>query len=124
MEIIKLTGYGHLYAVDSFFLEYQALFGKSAAEHKKHLAKLRTNLGILDRELQAAVQYQQFEKLGGEELYSIRHVSKANPRVIYAFFAADGKIILISCFKERNAADYQRGIQQAKTRINQLEVEL
>lgn len=124
MEIIKLKGYEHLYAVDSFFLEYQALFGKSAAEHKKHLTKLRTSLGILDRELQAAVQYQQFEKLSGEELYSIRHVSKANPRVIYAFFTDDGKIILISCFKEHNAADYQRGIQQAKSRINQLEVGL
>lgn len=125
MEIIKLKGYDHLYAVDSFFSEYQALFGKSAAEHRKYLIKLRKNLGILDREMKSAsTGYQQFEKLEGVELWSIRHVSKFNPRVIYAFFMDDEKIILISSFKEHNKSDYERGIQLAKARIKQLEVTL
>lgn len=123
MEIIKFKGYNNIYAVDSFYSEYQSLFGKSKGSYDKYLKKLRFNLSILDKELKKAIQYQQFEQLENSNLYSIRHVSVLNPRVVYAYIDNDGKVILLSAFKEKSKADYDRGMSQAKQRLKQLEGE-
>lgn len=123
MEIIKLKDYNNIYAVDSFYSEYQSLFGKSKNLYDQHLKKLRYNLKILDSEMKKAIQYQQFEQLENSNLYSIRHVSIINPRVVYAYINDDGKIILLSSFKEKTKSDYTRGMKQAKERLKQLEGE-
>lgn len=86
MEIIKLKDYNNIYAVDCFGEEYKALFGKSLSSYQKHLAKLRFNLRILDKELKKSIKHQQFEKLEGSNFYSIRHVSAINPRVIFCIY--------------------------------------
>lgn len=123
MEIIKLKDYNNIYAVDSFYSEYQSLFGKSKGSYDKYLKKLRFNLSILDKELKKAIQYQQFEQLENSNLYSIRHVSVLNPRVVYVYIDNDGKVILLSAFKEKSKSDYDRGMNQAKQRLKQLEGE-
>lgn len=123
MEIIKLEGYNRIYAVESFFSEYNSMFGKSKAIHIQYLKKLRTNLDILDKEMKKSIQYQQFEQLENTNLYSIRHVSKVNPRVIFAYIDNDGNVILLSSFKEGKRADYSRAMEQAKQRLKQLEGE-
>lgn len=123
MEIIKLKDYNNIYAVDSFYSEYQSLFGKSKGLYNQYLKKLRFNLSILDKELKKAIQYQQFEQLENSNLYSIRHVSVLNPRVVYAYIDNDGKVILLSAFKEKSTSDYDRGMNQAKQRLKQLEGE-
>lgn len=121
MDIIKLVDYNNLYAVEPFWDEYEALFGKSKTAYKKYLKKLRFNLGVLDREKQRSIQYQQFEQLDNTNLYSIRHVSAINPRVIFAYIDNDGNIVLLSSFKEKSTSDYDRGVQQAKQRLKELE---
>jgi len=123
MEIIKLKDYNNIYAIDSFFSEYRGLFGKSKAAHTQYLQKLRFNLDILDREMKKSIQYQQFEQLENTNLYSIRHVSVINPRVVFAYIDSDGKVILLSSFKEGKRADYNRAVEQAKQRLKQLEEE-
>lgn len=123
MEIIKLADYKDLYFVEPFFDEYEALFGKSKAAYKQYLKKLRFNLGILDREKHRSIQYQQFEQLENTNLYSIRHVSAINPRVVFAYIDNDGKVVLLSSFKEKGDSDYDRGVQLAKQRLKQLEEE-
>lgn len=123
MDIVKLEGYNNIYAIDSFFSEYMTLFGKSKAAHTQYLKKLRSNLDILDREMKKSIQYQQFELLDNTNLYSIRHVSVINPRVIFAYIDNDGKVILLSSFKEGKRSDYNRAVEQAKQRLKQLEGE-
>ena len=123
MDIIKLEGYKNIYAVDSFLSEYQSLFGKSKKSHDQYLKKLRHNLRSLDNEMKNAIQYQQFEQLENSNLYSIRHVSVFNPRVVYAYIGDDGKVILLSSFKEKNRSDYARGMKQAAERLKELEGE-
>lgn len=123
MEIIKLKEYNNIYAVDSFFSEYSQLFGKNKAAHTKYLSKLRINLRILDQELKKALQYQQFEKLENQPFYSIRHVSKINPRVIFAYIDNDGKVVLLSSCKETRHSDYDHAVEKAKQRMKQLEEE-
>lgn len=123
MEVVKLKDYNNIYAVDSFDSEYKSLFAKSKSDYSHYLKKLRFNLSILDKELKKAIQYQQFEQLENTNIYSIRHVSVINPRVIYAYIDEAGKVILLTAFKEKNASDYERGIKQAKQRLKQLEGE-
>ena len=121
MEIVKLEDYKNIYAVDPLADEYKSLFGKSYTEYKNCLEKLKTNLSILDHEgLKKALTYQQFEKVEGEDLYSIRYVSKSNPRVIFAY-VVEGSIILLAAFKEKKKSDYQNAINKAKDRIKELE---
>lgn len=123
MEIIKLSGYKNIYATERFSSEYAALFGKSRDAYSQHLKKLRINLAILDKELRQAIIYQQFEQLEGTELYAIRHVSKINPRVVFVYTEAHDRIVLLSAFKEKSRADYDRALEQARQRLRQLEVE-
>lgn len=121
MELVKLEDYNNIYAVDPFEDEYKSMFGKSNAEYKNCLKKLRTNLRILEQvRLQQALTYQQFEKVEGEDLYSIRYVSKSNPRVIFAYIV-EGHIILLAAFKEKKKSDYQIAINRAKDRLKELE---
>lgn len=121
MEILKLKDYNNIYAVDVFMDEYNALFGKSKSDRVKYLKKLYSNLRILDAEMQKAIQYQQFEKLSDESLYSIRHVSTVNPRVIFAYIDNNNKVVLLSSCKEKRRSDYDNALKQAKQRMKQLE---
>ena len=121
MELVKLEDYNHIYAVDTFAKEYKGLFGKSKKDYTSYKQILETNLRILDRvDLQQALTYLQFEKLENEELYSIRHVSKSNPRVIFAS-VLEGHVILLVAFKEKRESDYQNALRKAKDRMKELE---
>ena len=123
MNIIKLKDYNHIYAIDSFLDEYVALFGKNKSAYLKHLKKLRTNLKILDSKMEKSIQFQQFEKLEGQPFYSIRHVSKINPRVIFVLIDNDENVILLSSCKEKSKGDYDRAIAKAQQRMHEMEVE-
>ncbi|MDO5445040.1 MAG: hypothetical protein Q4F31_05405 [Eubacteriales bacterium] len=121
MQLEKLEGYNSIYAVDVVRKEYKKLFGKNSKEYADCLQKLRVNLKILDvNGIQKALQYQQFEKLDNEELYSIRYVSKSNPRVLFAVFDGES-FILLSCCKEKNRGDYEIAKETARARMKQLE---
>ena len=121
MDIIKLKGFENIYAVDSFFDEFDALFGKSKSIRNKYLEKLRLNLRILDKEKTKALQYPQFEKLTDCPFCSIRHVSKVNTRVIFAYINSDGEVVLLSSCKETKTKDYKAAIQKATYRMTELE---
>lgn len=121
MDIIKLKDYNNIYAVDCFAEEYAELFKKSASSYIKYQEKLRKNLRILDVELMNAIRYQQFEKLENTSLYSIRHVSAVNPRVIFAYIDAGGKVLLLASCKEKKGADYSRALAKAQQRLKTLE---
>ena len=120
MDIVKLKDFDRIYAVDVFRKEYEQLFGKSRNEYIKCLKKLRTNLKILDKEMKNSLQYQQFEKLSGSDLYSIRHVGEKNPRVIFAF-VSDNYVLLLSSCKEKDKRDYMNALETANRRLLQLE---
>ncbi len=117
MGIRKLKEYNNIWFVDGFFDEYKSLFGKSATLHKKYLKKLQTNLRILDKEKRKATQYQQFEPVENTDYYSIRHVSKINDRVVYAYITPDEKIVLVTPFIEKSKADYKIATDKTKARL-------
>lgn len=122
MELIQLKEYNNIYAVAPFREEFKDLFGKSQNEYKVCQQKLAVNLRILDQiGLQQALTYPQFEKLENEGLYSIRYVSKNNPRVIFAHISEYGRIILLTAFKEKRDSDYRKALKKAKDRMKELE---
>lgn len=123
MELQKLTDFNNLYMVEGFLKEYKGLFGKSQRNYEKALSKLRVNLGILDAEGSHAIQYQQFEQLE-KDLYSIRHVSKINPRTIYTYIEDSGKVILLCSLLEKNASDYDSAIKRCRGILKSLEEEI
>lgn len=79
---------------------------------------------MLDEKGMAALELEQFEHLRNTKnpaLYAIRHPhSRINERYIYVY--ADGEsVILLTAFKEKNAADYKSKIAQAIRIFNELE---
>ena len=121
MNLVKLTGFESIYAIDDFQKEYAKLFGKSIAQRKEYYKKLLVNLGILDKLKLDALEMQQFEPLSNEDgVYSIRHVSKVNPRVIFTMVTSDGLIILLTCAKEKSTSDYTRAIKKARQFRNEI----
>lgn len=121
MNIIKLDGYNDIYAVENFLDEYKDLFKKNMNEYRKYLTKLKSNLKILDVQKEKAIQFQQFERVENQPFYSIRHVSKFNPRVIYAYIDENDRIILLTSFRETKTADYRPALDRAKERMKLLE---
>ena len=120
MELRKLRDFERIYYADTLFDEYAALFGKNSVEYTRHLKKLYENLSILDNN--GVIQLPRFEKLkGGNGLFAIRHVTKINPRVIFAIETSEGAIILLAAFKEGSSSDYDAAIHRATTILKGLE---
>lgn len=117
MKIIKYEDFENIWRVEGFDKEYEALFGKSKSEHKKYLTKLFDNLFLLDQHKTAGRK--QFEKIE-ENLWSIRDVSKSNPRVLYTYITDDGKIILLHPFLEKSGSDYEEGKRRARKQVKEL----
>ena len=121
MQIVKLSDFNDIYFVDSFFSEYRDLFGKDRHSYEECLKKLRINLYILDANKKKSISYKQFEKLKDSDLYAIRHISKENDRVIFAFIDKNDDVLLLSACKEKSTADYRKAIAQAEERMRILE---
>ena len=115
MKLVKLAGFNRIFAVDTFQKEYKKLFGKSKAQYIEYYEKLKTNLDILDTLYTDALEMQQFEPLVNEDgLYSIRHVSQVNPRVVFTMITDGGQVVLLSCAKEKSTSDYTKAKQKAR----------
>lgn len=122
MDLVKLDGYNRIYSVNVFQDEYRKLFGNSRVEYERCRKKLRANLRILDNSRRETIlTYYQFEKIEGEDLYSIRHINESNPRVIFAYVSKRGNIVLLSACKEKSTHDYQPALRKAKERLKDLE---
>lgn len=121
MKIQKLEHFDSIYSVDTFWDEYKSLFKKDKNQHKRHLKKLFENLRILDERKSDAILHQQFEKLKNSDLYSIRHVSELNPRVIFVFAGNSENSILLACTLEKSKNDYDKVMIKAKERLKELE---
>ena len=117
----KLAGFTHIYYYDGFPEEFKHLFGKSRSDYIDCLKRLRSNLRVLDTEMKTAIiRYKQFEKLEGDNLYSIRDLGKMNDRVIYAFIDRGGAVLLLTAFLEKKGtADYKKHMDTAKARLKQ-----
>ena len=124
MDIIKDEQFERVYMVDVFEKEYRKLFGKSKAIYQKEAEQLAVNLTLLDAQGTAALEQDQFHAVRGHSpLYSIRHVSVANPRVLFVFTETDGAIVLLSCALEKSTSDYDAAIKQAEKRLQLLNEE-
>ena len=120
MKLIKLKDFNRIYSVSTLLKEFRSLFGKSKSDYEDYLEKERYYLRILDTVgIAKALHYQQFEKLENEELYSIRYVSKHNPRILFAVYE-DDVFILLSCCDENKTSDYKGAIELAKGRLKEL----
>lgn len=88
---------------------------------ERYQQKLIEDLAVLEQEKERAIDLPQFEKLNGvDRLYCIRHPeSKKNVRVIYTI--AEGAVILLTAFLEKNSGDYQRAINTAQKRLQWLD---
>lgn len=126
MRIKKYNIGDNIYVAESFDGDYRNLYGKSKDSFEKNKLKLNKNLSVLEKVgIKTAISdYQQFEYLTNENLFSIRHVSKLNPRVIFAYCAPEGQILLLSCVLEKNKSDYDKAINKANNIIKELGVEL
>ena len=125
-EIQKLTGFSRIYQAECFPDEVDEMFGKSTGDKKRYLKWLYTWLSILDSDGMNVLNLEQFEKLKGTNnpnLYAIRHPhSQINERYIY-IYADEESAILLTAFKEKDAADYQPAITRAEHIIAELEGE-
>lgn len=122
VDIIKDDRFDNIYRVDVFEKEYRKMFGKSKNLYSKEHEQLAVNLSILDSEMNAALERDQFHAVtGSPSLYSIRHVSQANPRVLFVFAESDSAIVLLSCTLEKSSSDYDAAIARAKERLCLLE---
>ena len=127
MNIIKYDKLKRIYYVDSFWKEYRSLFGKSERDFFDYSKKLISNLSFLDniKNMQLALQNPNIEKLVNTPLYSIRHRSKLNPRVIFICCMGSednpGAIILLASILEKSASDYSRAIDKATLIIKNFE---
>lgn len=123
MKIVSLVGYHKLYATDSFWEDYRKLYGKDKVSYESEKRVLLTNLNLLNAvPLSELLQMQQFEKLSPDELFSIRHVSKKNPRVLFAVDKERDACVLLCCFLEKSQSDYHRAKKKAQDIVKILEV--
>lgn len=122
MDIIKTEGFERIYEVDVFSGEYKKLFGKNKRIYEKELDTLHTRLDFLDRNEKSPLEQQQFEPVHDHPpLYSIRHVSQANPRVVFVFAEQDRSVVLLACTLEKSTNDYKKVIARAEERLKLLE---
>lgn len=124
LDIIKDDRFERVYMVDVFEKEYRKLFGKSQPTYTKELEQLAINLELLDTQGPRALEQEQFHAIRGHTpLYSIRHISASNPRVLFVFTETDGAIVLLSCVLEKSTRDYDAAIKRAETRLQLLKEE-
>lgn len=121
MNIYKDVSYKRIYFLDGFWDEYRSLFKKSKNDFEFYVNHLNSNLYFLDNvaTMNLAIQTPNFEKLSNYSLYSIRHISKLNPRVIFYYHIDDidnpGQIILLTAFLEKRKSDYEKAIKKANS---------
>lgn len=123
MQLIKRVGYEKIYELDSFDKDYRKMFGKGGA-HNSYYKKFLENLKVLDNvsSIEHALIDQRFELIDGEShIYSIRHKSKMNPRVLFFHTTADGVYILLCGFLEKSKSDYDVALRKAKGILKELE---
>lgn len=122
LDIIKDERFQNIYFTDVFPKEYKRMFGKSKKQYELERNQLAINLSLLDTDKQAALEQKQFHAITGHHgLYSIRHVSVSNPRVIFVFAESDTAIVLLSCTLEKSKNDYNEAIALAEQRLRLLE---
>ena len=122
LDIIKDKLYNNIYRVDVFEKECKKMFGKSKNLYLREHEQLAINLCILDTEMSAALERDQFHAvIGHPPLYAIRHVSQANPRVLFIFTESDGAVVLLSGTLEKSKCDYNAAILRAEDRLHLLE---
>ncbi len=120
MEILNYTGFDKIYYLDVFEKELSKLKKKNP----KYAKWLERKLEILERGATAATDGKRFEKLENYDLYSIRHVSKQNERIIYYIIDEDDSVILLCAFQESNTSDYRNAINTSLQRLKILKEEL
>lgn len=123
LEKLDIEGLNDIYALDVIRKEFEKAVTEQWKENppwQRYQKKLLQDLAVLDEEKEKAIDFPQYEKLSGEEnLYSIRHPeTKKNVRVIYTI--AEGEVILLTAFLEKNAGDYQKAINLAENRMKWL----
>lgn len=124
LDIIKDDRFERVYMVDVFEKEYRKLFGKSKSTYLAELEQLAVNLELLDVQGTRALEQEQFHAIRGHSpLYSIRHISTANPRVLFVFTETEDAVVLLSCTLEKSKNDYDSAINRAETRLHLLEEE-
>jgi hypothetical protein len=126
MQIEKLAGFNRIYQAECFPNEFLSMVGKNRGEGRRYLQWLYTWLKVLDEYGMSALALQQFEHLQGTEnphLYAIRHPrSQINERYLY-LYADDETVVLLTAFKEKDAADYNSAILRANNIYARLIVE-
>ncbi|GEM_PF-6895120 len=120
MVIHNYDGLDNIYYLDIFEKELR----KIKKDNPNYSKWLDRKIKILSRDAAGATDGKTFEKLSGQQLYSIRHPSKNNERVIYYIIDDDNSVILLTAFCERNKSDYQHSIAISKQRLKALETEL
>ena len=116
MKLQKLIGYNRIFIAETFFEEFNALFGKDKGNRHRYHYWLMESLKVLDRLGIKALRLAAFEKLEGvydPPMYAIRHARSAiNERHIYVY-AEDENVVLLASFFEKKTSDYERAIEHA-----------
>ena len=125
MKLLKLNGFSRIYVVDCFQKEFTVAVSELWRKNEpfmRYQKKLMQDLAVLDDQGERAIRLPQFEALSQVKyrMYSIRHPeTKKNVRVIYVI--ADGAIVLLTAFLEKNESDYTSGINRAGKRYSILQ---
>lgn len=124
LEKIDINGLNDIYTLDVVQKEFRKAVDepwKEIPPWQRYQKKLLQDLAVLDEHKESAIEFQQYERLSTEEkLYSIRHPeTPKNVRVIYTI--AEGVVILLHAFLEKNDGDYQKAIRVARNRLKVLE---
>ena len=124
LERLNIEGIHNVYALSVVQKEFRKAVNeqwKSNPPWQRYQKKLIQDLAVLSVEKECAIDLPQYEKLADEDrLYCIRHPeTKKNVRVIYTI--AEGAIILLVAFLEKNDGDYKRAIRIANNRLNGLD---
>lgn len=127
MEILRNTMFSKIYEVDCFQKEFKELAKEKLSlspPFPRYQRWLISSLMNLEEYGMEALKLKNFEKLESVKpnLYSIRYPqSRLNPRVLYVYLA-EGEILLLAAFKEKNESDYNRNIKLAKQRLKLLDI--
>lgn len=122
MQLVKREGFQKIYQTDSFDKDYRKLFGHGG-DYKVYEKKFLHNLKVLDESssINHALLLQTFELIDkNDHIYSIRHVSGRNPRVLFFHEVDDGNYVLLCSFLEKGDSDYDKAVKRAKAILKEL----